>query len=215
MTSKGANMYLHSRTRTARPERLAEATVWAAEAAAQVTKITGIAVSPWTCVFGLPAGSLSWSARVESHAEIGAMKEKIALDKTYAKLLAQTATLFEGPAQDHLVEFVAMAGSPNSGRYASLVRAECASGNVGKAMAWGVDTMKHVAKITNLPGSFVRSLYGEWGGVGWITLGDSFDDVDKANQAIAADTGYVERLDLAGTLFRPGSASTVLLQNLS
>ncbi len=207
-------MYLFSRTRTANPARVAEAQTWAAEAAAQVTKTTGVTITPWTCLFGLPAGSLSWSARLESHAEVTAIQEKVALDKTYAKLLEKAPELFVGPAQDHLVEFVAMAGTPNAGRYASLVRAQCAGGHVGEVMAWGVDTMQHVAKITGLPSSFVRSLYGEWGGVGWIMLADSMADIDNANKAIAADTGYIERVDLAGTFFHPGSASQVLLQNL-
>jgi hypothetical protein len=208
-------MYLFSRTRTANPARISEAQTWAAEAAAQVTKASGVTITPWTCVFGLPVGSLSWSARIESHTEVAAVQEKVALDKTYAKLLDKVPALFDGPAQDHLVEFVATAGTPNTGRYALLVRAECAGGKIGNAMAWGVDTMQHVAKITNLPSSFVRSLYGEWGGVGWIMLADSLADVDNAKKAIAADTGYIERVDLAGTFFRPGSASQVLLQNLS
>lgn len=208
-------MYLFSRIRTADPAHIAEAQAWAAEVAAHATKAVGVVVTPWTCVYGLPAGTLSWSGRVESHAEMGALQEKLALDTGYAKLLAKAATLFTGAADDALVEFVAAAGKPGPGRYATVVRAECAGGHVADAMGWGVDVMNHVAKLTGLSTSMVRSLYGKWGGVGWITVADSLADIDNAQKAIAADTGYVERLDMAGDFFVPGSATTVLLRNLS
>jgi hypothetical protein len=113
------------------------------------------------------------------------------------------------------VEFIASAGTPGPARYASLVRAECAGGHMADAIAWGVDTMHHVAKLTGLSTSMVRSLYGNWGGVGWILGAESLADLDDAQKAIAADTGYIERMDLAGDFFADRSASTVLIRNLS
>ncbi len=208
-------MYLFSRTRTADPARVAEAQGWAVEVAAHVTKALGTTITPWATIYGAPSGTISWSGRAESHAEMGALQEKLALDAGYAKLLAKAATLFVGPAEDVFVEFVASAGTPGPTRYATLVRAECAGGHLADAFGWGADTMHHYAKITGLSTSMVRSLYGQWAGIGWIASAESLADIDNAQKAIAADTGYVERMDMAGDFFVEGSASTVLIRNLS
>jgi hypothetical protein len=208
-------MYLFSRTRTADPTRIPEAQAWAVEVAAHVTKAVGKTITPWTSVYGLPTGTFSWSGRVESHAEMGALQEKLALDTGYATLLAKATTLFVGPVEDAFVEFVASAGTPGPARYATLVRAECAGGHMAEAFGWGVDTMHHVNKITGLSISMVRSLYGQWGGIGWITGAESLDDIDNAQKAMSADAGYVERLDMAGDFFADRSASTVLIRNIS
>ncbi len=208
-------MYLFSRTRSADPTKLAEAVGWAGEAARYVTKVTGIEVSPWGTVYGQPTTSLSWSCRIESAAVMAAAQEKLVADTGYQKMLEQASKLFVGPSEDFLTEFVSIVGTPNTGKFATVTRAQCAHGHIAQAMAWGVDILHHVEKVTALPGSMVRAMYGPWGQLGWISLADSMAQVDAAVEATAADATYLERVDMGGPLFITGSATHVLLRSLA
>jgi hypothetical protein len=208
-------MYLFSRSRNADPNHMAEALAWAPEVAKYVTKKTGLTVLPWAAVYGIPLGTLSWSARVESQAQMGAAQAKLADDAGYQKLIASGSKYFSGPAEDSLTQFVHMEGTPNSGKFASIVRAQCAPGRIADAMLWGVDMTKYVAKLSGLPGSMVRTMYGPWAGVGWILLADNLAQIDNAEAVSSADHSYLQRIDSGGELFIASSAVQILLRSLA
>ena len=137
-------------------------------------------------------------------------------DAGYLKMVSgEGARLFSGPAEDVITQFVGMAGTgTNVGKYAALVTAQCAPGKIAKAMAWGIDIMNHVHKLTGLNTAMVRGLYGPWATVGWITLADSLEQVDAGEAATSGDASYIESVDGAGDLFSEGSASNRLIRRL-
>ena len=208
-------MHLFSRSTTARPERIFDAMAFATDIAKHVTKVTGLEVSTWSTVYGQPVGSIGWSARVDSVAAMGAATATLLADATYVGRVAEAAELFAGPTEDSITQFVATAGPGNPvGDVVSLVRTQCAPGKIAAAMAWAVDMIQHLAKITGSDVSLVRSLFGPWASLGFIASAGSLDALDAANAAMAADATYVAKLDEAGPLFLPGATHQVLLQRL-
>lgn len=208
-------MLLFARTATIAPAKLADAAEWSVEIAAKVSTITGLDVKTWASVYGAPLNTVSWTCRVENHAEMGVAGEKLLADPSYLDATAAAAELFEGAPEDALVEMVAFAGDGgHDGQYASLITAQCAGGRIAEAMAWGVDMMQHVASLTGRDAIFTRSLYGPWATVGWISLADSLDQVDAGTAATATDPTYLERVDQSGDLFTPGSGHARLSRRI-
>jgi hypothetical protein len=136
-------------------------------------------------------------------------------DAGYQKRIADANGLFTGDMTDSLLQVVAVAGTPGPiGQYASIVRAQCAPGQIVSAMTWGVDVLNHVSKLTGNPMTLGRSMYGPWASMAWVSTAPDMATIDAANEAMAADATYVEKLDEGGPLFIGGSADQVLLQRL-
>jgi len=208
-------MFMFTRTTTFKAERSVDAAAWAVDIAAQVTSITGIEVGTWSVLYGAPLNTVTWSCGVESHAEMGAMSEKLMADPGYVARIPEAAELFEGAPTDSLVDLIALVGEGgHTGTYASTVSAQCAGGQIAAAMTWGLDIFNHVASVTGRDGVFGRSMYGPWATLGWISLASSLDEVDAAQAAMSADARYIEMVDSGGDLFLPGSGEGVLSQRI-
>jgi hypothetical protein len=209
-------MNLFTRQATLAPEHLQEGLAYTVEIAQYVSEKTALDVIPWTTMFGAPLGSVSWSARVDSQAALGAVQDTLAADSTFQARVKDASRFFTGSPEDAIGQFVAFSGTGGEIRqYASIVTAQCAAGKVAEAMAWGVDMMQYVGKLTGLDSSIVRGIYGPFATLVWISLADSLDEVDAADAAMSSDPSYLERLDQAGDLFQPGSAQQRLIRRLA
>lgn len=199
-------MYLFVRTRTCAPDRMAEAAAFAGDMATRVSSVTGLELAAWQVAFGAPVGTFSWTTTVESHADLATATEKLATDAGYLDAVERGADMFVGPAEDSLVDIVGTVGDGgHHGDVVDLVTARCANGKMGEAMAWGMEMMQHVSGLTGRDGVFTRSMYGPWGVIGWISMADSFAQLDEATAVVASDPEYVSRIDAASHLFMPGS----------
>lgn len=208
-------MNLYIRTTTAGRSKMLEAMGFAVEIAEYVTNETGAEVSAWGTVYGAPVNTLSWTARVDSHAHIIGIGDQLMADAKYLELIGGASELFETAPEDNLGEFVAFAGSgTGQGRYASVVTAQCASGRIADAMGWALDMMNHVSSTTGRDVALVRSMYGEWASLSWISLAETPEEIDAANAAMASDESYIGKLDGADGLFVPGATSSRLARRL-
>jgi hypothetical protein len=210
-------MLLFTRTRQIDVVQGPDAFTLATDMAHLASEVTGMEVIPWASVFGLPLGTVVYSAQVESQAVVADALAKLSTDPGYQRLVAESGRrLYTGPAEDAIAELVSAAGSGEStGNLASVVVAQCAPGRIAEATAWGVDILSHASKTTGLDGSFLRALYGRWPTLVWISLAETMEEVDIATASLAADGTYFERIDDAGPLFLPGSASQRLLRQLA
>lgn len=208
-------MNLFIRTNTAAPDKLPDAVGFASEIATYVTTETGTEVTAWSVVHGEPLGTISWSVLVESQAAMAELGDRLLADEKYLELVAGASELFVGLPQDRMSGLIASVGTETSGEYVNAISAQCAAGHIADAMTWGVDMMNHVASVTGLSVSFWRSLYGPWATVAWVSLAESAAQVDAAQEALAADPTYVERLDAGGALFQPGSATSRLSRRIA
>ena len=208
-------MHLFTRQATLARDQIQDGLAYAADVAQYVGKKTGLEVNAWAALYGAPLGTVSWSARVDSQAAMGAASATLLGDAGYQERLAANLHRFDGAAEDAIGEFVAFAGEGAPRSYVSIVTAQCALGKIADAMAWGVDIMQHAAKLTGADSSLVRGLYGPFGTLVWIATYDSLADVDKAGVALSSDTTYLERLDQGGDFFVPGTGTQRLIQRLT
>ena len=209
-------MHLFTRQATLGRDHVQDGLGYAVEIAQYVSEKTSLEVIPWATVYGAPIGSVSWSARVESQAAMGAAQDALLADPGFQERVTRNAQLFVGLPEDSIGEFVGFSGAGDTVRqYASIVTAQCAAGKVTDAMAWGVDMMQYAGKLTGLDTSIVRGLYGPFATLVWISLADTLEQVDAANAAMSGDPTYLERLDQAGDLFLPGSGAQLLIRRLA
>ena len=189
---------------------------FAVEIAGAASKASGLEVIPWALMYGAELGTLTFSARVDSLAAMGAAGLSLASDTGYMTMAAKRSDYFCGPTEDRMMQFVAAAGAGSEiGDYVLAVRSQCTSGKIAAAMTFAVDVMNHVSKTTGIDVALVRSLYGPWATIGWVSSTADLDQIDAANAALGADAGYLERLDQAGDLFVPGSSVSTLARRLA
>ncbi len=208
-------MYLFARNGTAAPDRLFEATAFAIEIAAKASSIAGVEIAAWRTEYGGPLTGLGWTVVHESHAAAGAVGEKLLADAGYVEAVQAAAPLFTGPGEDILAQIVASGGNGgHRGEYSSIVMAQCAAGKIGQAMAYGVEMMNDVVRITGRDSIFTRSMYGPWASVAWFSLAASLDEVEAATAALSADPDHLGKLDAGGGLFLPGSGESRLTRRI-
>ena len=209
-------MHLFTRTRTINVEHADDAHAFAVDMGQYASATTGLEIVPWAAVYGAAVGTVSYSARVSSQGAMAAALATLAADPGYRHRLATSVGhLFTGPVDDAIGEIVSFVGSGgNVGNLVSITTARCAPGRTAEAMAWGVDILSHASKVTGLDGALVRGLYGPCATLAWISLADTWDEVDAATVALAADATYLERIDDGGEVLLAGSVSRRLLRRL-
>lgn len=207
-------MYLYARTGAAAPGKQLEATAFAIDIAAKVNSITSLDVRVWTPVYGAPMNTFSWVAMLEHASDMAMTSEKLLADATYMDAVSGAAELFVS-VEDSLGEILSLLG-PHEGdpHFASVVTAQCAGGHIAEAVSWGVDLAEHVHTITGRDGAFGRSVYGPWAQVSWISLADTAQQVEIAEAATNADPTFLERVDQAGALFVPSTATSLLSRRI-
>lgn len=208
-------MYIFSRTRQVRPEKMIDAIAPAVEIAEKVTQITGVPIHVWTSRFGAPLGTMMWSCRMDSQSELHEATEKLAVDATYLEMAMAMTEHYQGPAQDALVRVVSGRPSPEPSKFTVLTRATMANGHFAEAVAWGVGMQEFVCDALDAPGAFVTSAYDGFSDVGWILGLDSMADLDAAADWEATDADYQERVAGAGDLFIAGSGHRSLIEKLN
>ena len=206
-------MNIYIRTRTADPSKLAEAATYAVEVADLVTEISGVEILPWTALHGRPLGSTAWTWRTASLAEGAALQEKVRGNPDFIAKVREGDALFHGPVEDVVGQVVSAVGDAAPSRYATTITAQCQPGRMAEAMQWAVSVQEESSKLTGRDGLVVRTLYGPFASVSWITPADSLEQVEEASAAFA-DPGFVATLDEGGPLFIAGQIESVLSERL-
>jgi hypothetical protein len=183
--------------------------------AAYVNEHTSLDFAVRTVLFGAPLGTMAFTTRVESHAELFEATAGLNTDNAFQDLVERVSPFLAGPPQDQLREVIHGAPAQSSvGQVSQVVTATVAAGKIAAAMAYGVGITDHVTSTTKASIAFCRNLYGPFGGVSWISAVADMAAADAAAASLAADASYVEALDKAGDLFEPGSATVALSQRI-
>lgn len=207
-------MYLFSRSTMATLGRELEAIPAAVEVAALVTKITGREVNTFTGIYGVPQGSIMWSARAESHADLQAVTEKLMVDQGYLDMLQSMQGMFMTPAEDQFSRVITDPIAAATSRFYGITRAVMASGKYGPAMEFGVEISNYMGKALNTQSSFVKSGYGAFAGVAWILGFGSVEDIDRFDDFQMSDAGYLKLVEKAGDLFVENTGFTNLIEKI-
>lgn len=198
-------MYLFSRFRHVNSASVREGVAAAVEVAGMASTITGLDISTWMTFASREVGLISWSAMFDGLDDLAAATQKLAESGEYGDWIDAHDTLFEGPAEDGLIQL--LHGAPDPGRtvnFVSVTTAVCVNGKLSAAMAAGVEFAELASKITAPPTIFGVSRTGLYGGVVWLSAGETLGELEQGEAALAADPSWVQLLDQHGPLFGPG-----------
>jgi hypothetical protein len=184
---------------------------------AHVSATTGREISLWSTMFGAPAGSMTYTVRVEGIADLQDMTGKLMADADYHAKLAAGRHLLAAPPVDSLGEPIhgELAGVPPIGSAAMVTRATMSGGNYLAAAAWGVEIAQHVEKVAGVPTMFLRSVFGGFGDVAWIGVAADSAAVDAAAAKINGDADYINSVNGAAGLFVEGSGHRSLITRVA
>jgi hypothetical protein len=83
-----------------------------------------------------------------------------------------------------------------------------------KAIEAGVEIAQAAKKTTGRPTSFGVTSTGPYGGVEWIIVYDSVEQLQKAEQDLAADGGFAEMVDKVGPLYQAGATMQTVYRKI-
>ena len=201
-------MYLFSRSARLGPGNLREAMAWSVDMTEKVNQVSELDVSLWSTAFSPGLGTLVWTARVDDLAVLEATDAKLIADDGYHSLVEKGVKFASGDAiDDALIQLVhadpdAATSAP---QYASVVRSVLTPGSSTRGIEFGIEIAQRAKKITGRPISFGVAATGPYGGVDWISLYDSVEQLQKAQEATTADADFTKFVDSeAGKLYLSG-----------
>ena len=208
-------MYIFSRSTIAALGRQFDAVPAAVGVADMVTKLTGKELNVFTARFGAPQGSVMWSARTESLAELQEMTDKMMADSGYLEMLESMNGLFMAPAEDRLSRVLTGPIDGASSKYYGITRAAMLNGKQADAVAFGIRAAEYIGKSLGTQSAFTKSSYGGFNDVTWLIGFDTEADVDAFDDWQMSDSGYHEILAEAGDLFVENSGHTSLIEKIA
>jgi hypothetical protein len=207
-------MYLFSRARHVNSASVREAVAAAVEVAGMASTITGLDVSTWMTFASREVGLISWTAMFDRLDDLAAATQKLAESSEYGDWIDAHDKLYDGPSTDGLIQMVHGAPDPErTVNFVSATTAVCVNGKLSAAMAAGVEFAELATKITAPPTVFAASRTGPYGGVAWISAGETLGELERGQEALAADPSWVQLLDQHGSLYGP-DVETTLYQRL-
>jgi hypothetical protein len=201
-------MYLFTRSARLGPGSPVEQGAWALGVTEKVNQISELEVSLWATVFSPGLGTLVWTAVVEELSQLEASEAKLLADPSYLSLVEDGAKYSSGQAiDDGLLNLVYP--DPDAAtiqpQYASVVAGVIAPGHTARAIEFGVEIAQAAKKATGCPTSFGAVVTGPYGGVEWLVMYESVEQMQKAGEALNADASFGELVDKeAATLYLPG-----------
>lgn len=208
-------MYLFSRSTIAALGREMDAIPAAIDVAKLVTKITGNEVTVFVARFGAPLGSVLWSARVDSLAELQSHSDQFMTDTGYLAMLESMDGMFMAPAEDRMSRVLTGPIEAPRSKYYGITRAAMTDGKQADALAFGVTTAEYIGKSLGTQSAFTKSSYGGFNDVSWIVGFDNEADVDAFDDWQMSDSGYHDIVAEAGGLFVENSGHTSLVEKVN
>jgi hypothetical protein len=189
-------MYLFSRRARLAPGNTRASMTWVLDITEKAKQITGLEISPFTTVFSPEVGTVVWSMVAPDLAALEAANDKLVADDGYVVLIDEGARLVQSNVDDGLLQIVH--GEVNPDRrveYATSVQAVCATGNVARGMELGVEIAQRAEQATGIPTMFASSMTGPYGAIAWVTGFTDVHEMDRAQQALAADADFMRFID--------------------
>jgi len=191
-------MYLFSRTVRLGAGNPEKQLAWALKITEKVNQISETLVDLWSSVFSPNAQTLVWTTTVEELLTLETVESKLISDSGYVSLVEEGAAHASGdPVDDGLLQFVFAdpATAEVDATYATTVQATLAPGGSARGMELGVETAQRAGKVSGCPTSFCASLTGTYGGVEWVSVYSSIEQLQRGQEAIGADAEFAQMVD--------------------
>jgi hypothetical protein len=206
-------MYLFStsvRPGNANPVKVME---WALSLTKRVNAVAEVPSTLWMSAMSPGMGSLAWSSVVSDLAIIEDTDAKLAADPGYMALVDQASALFSGESADQMLMQLVHGdrdAASIDAHYAVSIRATLAPGSMREGTELGVDLAKRVKKVTGRPTSFAVSVTGDYGAVMWVSLAETIQQLQAANEALSTDAEFAKAIDKeAAKAYLPGATQTI------
>jgi hypothetical protein len=208
-------MYIFSRSTIAALGRQFDAIPAAIGIAEIVTKVTGQELNVFAGRFGAPQGSVMWSTRVDSMADLQGLTDKLMVDTGYLEMVESMNGLFMAPAEDRLGRVLTAPIEGAVSKYYGVTSAAMTNGKQAEALAFGVKTAEYIGKAVGTQTAFTKSSYGGFNDVTWIIGFDTEADIDSFDDWQMTDSGYHDIMAEAGNLFVENSGHTSLIEKIN
>lgn len=208
-------MYIFSRRTLAALGKQFEAVPAAVAVAEKVSEISGSEINVFTARFGAPLGSIMWSRRADSMAELQTFSDKVLADSGYLAMVDDMAGLFMTPAEDSIGRVLTTPFEGAPARFWSITQASMLAGKYAHAVEFGIEIADYMGAQLGAQAAFLKASYGGFADVTWLLGFDSMDDVDRAEDWQLTDAGYQERVTKAAELFVDGSGRQSLIEKVN
>jgi hypothetical protein len=187
---------------------------WAVRMTQKVNQIGEVPSTLWTTVMSPDTGTLAWTSVVSDLGIIETIEAKLAADSGYSALIDEAADLMSGaePVTQLLTQLVHgdSDAADIDAQYASTVMATLAPGSMRAGIGLGVDIAKRVKQTTGLPTSFAVGVTGIYGSVIWVSLSETIQQLQAANEALNVDDEFSALLDeQAAKAYLPAAQQTI------
>ena len=187
---------------------------WATRITEKINQIGEVPSSLWTTVMSPGMGGLAWTSVVSDLAIIEETETKMMADPGYMSLVDEATTLLSGsaPPDQQLMQLVhrdADAAQINA-HYAQTVSTMLAPGSMRSGIELGVEIAQRVKQVTGRPTSFAIGTTGEYGSVMWVSLAETMQQVQQAEDALNANEDFMKMLDKdAAKAYLPGAMQRI------
>ena len=178
-----------------------------------VHQITGIELTAWAGLQGVPVGSFAFTHRYESTGEWIEMWSKLIADEGYHKLSSALGELAAAPAETANSRVIA-ATTQDPPKPLLVVTTATMAGSVTNAMTWAAEMQTLVTEVSGIGGLLLAPTTGAIFDVTWSFGYSSADELDAASDKINGDPAYLAKLDASAGLFVEGSARRALLAQM-
>lgn len=206
-------MYLFARRGRMTNGKLRDSMAWAVGITEKVNQITSLGVELWRPTMSPGITGLSWNCFVEDLTALETAEQKLLVDEGYLAEFERGASFFgNNPIDDQVAQVLFGDVDPSaSPTYAAVVTSELAPGAFTKGIEAGIQIAARAGELGGLPTAFLLSTTGTYGGVTWITVADTLQDLERGEQASNSDPGFVELIDqLAPGVYLPGVTTTTI-----
>ena len=180
---------------------------WAAEITAAVNRHSVSEVSLWAGAFGMPVGSIAWSAPVESLSEFEDLNAAMAADGEIAALSTKGAGFIADVDVDRLMAIVGgeITDSAAVGSYVEATRALAAPGQWNAAGEWAAHIAGVFTEVTGLNVVITSTVAGPMGEITWLVRHENTASIEAALGASMGSEKYMTEVNGAGEFFLPGA----------
>ena len=204
-------MYIFTRSARLAPGNLRDSMSWAVNMTEKVNQISEAKFRLWSTVDSPGVGTLSWATTIEDLEVLEATNTKLIADSGYHSLVEQGAKHLSADALDDNLIRLIVADADASAKdiqYVSVNRAVLAPGHSVRGIEIGIEIAQRAKKAVGRPVSFGAGATGEYGAVAWIGYYDSVQQLQKAQEALAADADFAKYLDKeAAQVYLPSGSS--------
>ena len=147
--------------------------------------------------------------------ELEEVTGKLMPDAAYHDMIVSMNGLFMAPADDRLGRVLTGPIEAATSKFYGVTRAAMVNGKQAEPIAFGIKTAEYIGKALGTQSAFIKSSYGGFNDVTWITGMDTEADIDAFDDWQMSDSGYHEIVAEAAGLFVENSGHTSLIEKIN